>query len=154
FESSVFVIMRFPDTRRLPAPTNAMLDAIFTTIREELDHYGLLARRANDKTYARQLWDNLSVYMLGCKYGLAVLEDRSGDELNPNVTLEYGFMSALGREVVLAKERDFNHIRADLLATIPEEFSIETDLRVDEESLRKAVRRWMIALGRSPIRVA
>jgi hypothetical protein len=56
--------------------------------------------------------------------------------------------------VSLVKERDFDHIRADLLATIPEEFSIETDLRVDEESLRKAVRSWMIALGRSPIRVA
>jgi hypothetical protein len=150
FEDSVFVMMRFPDARTMSPDKLVMLEAIFKTIRDELARYGLNARRADDKTYAtdRQLWDNLCVYMLGCKYGLAVLEDRSGDELNPNVTLEYGFMRALGRDAVLVKEHGFQHIRADLLATIPKEFSIAANLQLDEQSLRAAVESWMIDLGR------
>jgi hypothetical protein len=147
FEDSVFVMMKFPDPK-MPRPVVDLLDAIFKTIRDELSRYGLNARRANDKTYAagRQLWDNLCVYMLGCKYGLAVLEDRSGEDFNPNVALEYGFMRALGRDAVLVKEREFKYIRADVLATIPKEFSI--GLVLDEQSLRDAIEQWMIDLGR------
>ena len=102
-------------------------------------------------TPSRQLWDNLCVYMLGAS-GIAVLEDRSGEELNPNVALEYGFMRALGRDAILVKERSFKHIRADLVGMIPKEFSIGTDLRLDESSLRSAVEAWMVDLNRPAIR--
>ena len=127
FETSVFVMMKFP-APELPAATNTMLQTIRETIRAELGRYGMNARCASDRTYgtSRRLWENLCVYMLGCKYGLAVLEDRSGKdgkELNPNVTLEYGFMSALGRDVVLMQDQGFTSIRADLLSTIPTTFS-------------------------------
>lgn len=154
FESSVFVMMKFPDSARMTIGVIEMLDKIFIVIRDELDRYGLRARRADDKTFAtsRQLWDNLCVYMLGCKYGIAVLEDRSGEELNPNVALEYGFMRALGRDAILVKERSFKHIRADLVGTIPKEFSIGTDLTLDERSLRDAVEAWMVDLNRPAIR--
>ena len=84
--------------------------------------------------------------MLGCKYGLAILEDRSGEELNPNVALEYGFMSALGRKAILVKEKTFKYIRADLVGTLVEEYSVGSDLAVDEESLRTAIEKWMISL--------
>jgi hypothetical protein len=150
FEDSVFVMMKFPDATKMQLAAVKMLDDIFKTIRDELSRYGLNARRADEKTYAssRQLWDNLCVYMLGCKYGLAVLEDRSGEDFNPNVALEYGFMKALGRDAVLVKERGFKYIRADVLATIPKEFSIGPDFDLDESSLRDAVEEWMIDLGR------
>jgi hypothetical protein len=156
FETSVFVMMKFP-AKELPAATNNMLETILRTVRAELSRYGLNARCASDRTFggSRRLWDNLCVYMLGSKYGLAVLEDRSGKdgkELNPNVTLEYGFMSALGRDVVLMQDEGFTSIRADLLSTIPTKFSIRADLAVDEQSIRKAVDDWMVDLGRPAAR--
>jgi hypothetical protein len=124
YEDSVFVMMKFPDEQHMPREIVDMLDSIFAAIRDELDRFGLRARRADDRTFAtsRQVWDNLRIYMLGCKYGLAVLEDHSGEELNPNVALEYGFMQALGRDAILLKERGFKHIRADIIGTIPKDF--------------------------------
>jgi hypothetical protein len=38
---------------------------------------------------------------------MAFLEDRVASELNPNVTLEYGFMKALNRKVGLFREASF-----------------------------------------------
>jgi hypothetical protein len=156
FETSVFVMMKFP-AQELPPATNKMLETILKTVRAELSRYGLNARCASDRTFgsSRRLWDNLCVYMLGCKYGLAVLEDRSGKdgkELNPNVTLEFGFMSALGRDVVLMQDEGFSSIRADLLSTIPTKFSIGADLAVDEQSIRAAIDGWMVDLGRPAAR--
>ena len=156
FESSVFVMMKFPG-QELPPATNKMLETILRTVRAELSRYGLNARCATDRTFgsSRRLWDNLCVYMLGCRYGLAVLEDRSGKdgkELNPNVTLEFGFMSALGRDVVLMQDEGFSSIRADLLSTIPTKFSIGADLVVDEQSIRAAIDGWMVDLGRPAAR--
>jgi len=153
FEKSVFVMMKFPDPRMTPEVIRMLEDA-HRIIREELDRYGLRARRADERTFApsRQVWDNLCIYMLGCKYGLALLEDRSGEELNPNLTLEFGFMRALGRDAILIKDRAFKHIRADIVGTIPKDFSISHEFIVDEQSLREAVGHWMIDLGRPALR--
>jgi hypothetical protein len=90
--------------------------------------------------------------MLGCRYGVAILEDHVGDELNPNVALEYGFMKGLGREVVLLKERRFKHLRADLVGTIPKEFDIGADHALDRRSIQDAVSNWLIDIGVPPKR--
>lgn len=147
YEDSVFVMMKFPDEKRMPATTVELLKAIFVPIRDELDRHGLRARRADDKIYSPQLWDNVCIYMLGCKYGLAVLEDLSGDEFNPNVALEYGFMLSLGRQSVLFTDGGFKKIRADIAGTVRKGFSIG-----DEKSLRAAVEDWMVDIDRGPKR--
>ena len=41
--------------------------------------------------------------MLAPAYGIAGLEDRVGDEFNPIVALEYGFLLGWGRAVVLLR---------------------------------------------------
>ncbi len=152
FDRSVFVMMKFPDPAHMEAWQVACLEDLYGAVKEELDRHGLVARRADKKTYAasKQLWDNLSIYMLGCRYGVAILEDHVGDELNPNVALEYGFMKGLGREVILLKERRFKHLRADLVGTIPKEFDIATDHAVDRRSLQDAVSNWLTDIGVPP----
>jgi nucleoside 2-deoxyribosyltransferase len=91
--------------------------------------------------------------MLGCDYGIAILEDRVGNEFNPNVALEYGFMLARGSKVVLLKEANFKHIRADILATIPAPFSINQEHVVDTHSVRNAISDWLsVDLGLAPRR--
>ena len=80
--------------------------------------------------------------MIGCKYGIALLEDIIADEFNPNVALEYGFMRALGKPTLLLKERRFK-ARADILGTLWEEFDI-LDI---ETSITSAVSRWLRDVG-------
>ena len=118
-EKSVFVMMKFPSDGMEDWKKQCLSD-LYNTIKDELDRYGLVARRADQKTYSenRQLWENVCIHMFGCDYGVAILEDHVGDEFNPNVALEYGFMLSRGCKVVLLKEANFKHIRADILSTI------------------------------------
>jgi hypothetical protein len=90
-----------------------------------------------------QLWKNVCVYMLCCKYGVAVLEDRAKDEFNPNVALEYGFMRALDKRALLLTDRGFRNLRADIVGTLREEFDI-TDLA---GTLAAPIERWIRSLG-------
>jgi nucleoside 2-deoxyribosyltransferase len=118
YQKNVFIMTRFQEGNK----ELMLLDA---TIRHSLEANGLKGHRADDRCYPtdRNLWDNGCTYMFGCKYGIAVLEDISVAEFNPNVALEYGFMRALGKPALLLKERRFS-TRADILGTLWEEFNI------------------------------
>ena len=148
YESSVFVMMKFPDG--LPEEHSRLLNRIFDVSGSALQAYGLVAKRADKKQYEPDLWNNLCVYMLGCQFGLAVLEDSGANEMNPNVALEYGFMKALNKEVGLLREKNFKHDRADLIGKLVKPFSIQQGLILDEESLKRAIRDWMIDCGVPP----
>ena len=134
YDRNVFVIMSF-DPQLVD-----VWNAIRTTLGSHEHRYTAL--RADLKTYgdARQLWDNLITYMHGCKYGIAVLEDRSANEFNPNVALEYGFMRALGKQVLLLKDRGFSKIRADILGSV----WIGFDMSDAAGSIETAIRQWLI----------
>lgn len=133
YSKNVFIMTRYQ-------PGNKTLETIDKTLRDTLRSHGLFAHRADDRCYAtdRNLWDNLCTYMIGCKYGIAVLENIILDEFNPNVALEYGFMRALGKPTLLLKEKRMAP-RADILGTIWEEF----DMLEIEDTIKRAVERWI-----------
>lgn len=137
YDRNVFLMTRFQTD-------NKQLAAIDVAIRTHLTTNGLRGHRADDKCYPadRNLWDNVCTYMIGCKYGIAVLEDIVAAEFNPNVALEYGFMRALGKPTLLLKERRFK-ARADILGTVWEEF----DIFEIESSIGSAVARWLRDIG-------
>jgi hypothetical protein len=114
FERNVFVMMKFPDRRSMKRSHLRLLEDIWEAIRDEAARYGLTAHRADQRSYHDQLWENICVYIIGSKYGIAVLEDDVASELNPNVALEYGFMKALDHPVALLRSSTFHHGRADL----------------------------------------
>lgn len=132
YDKNVFLMMPFYDHEHLTA--------IDKTIRGALDRRGLVAHRADDRTYPkdRNLWDNICTYMFGCKYGIAVLENTIVQEFNPNVALEYGFMRALGKECLLLKEQRFKP-RADIMGTLAEEF----DIFFPEKTVGECMERWL-----------
>ena len=70
--------------------------------------------------------------------GVAVLEGQVRREFNPNVALEYGFMRALDKRVLLLTEKNFKEIRADIGGVVRESF----DAR-QPKSIAKAVGRWI-----------
>jgi len=142
FEKSVFVMMKFPDAQ-INDMHRRLLNDIWRVISDTLGQRGLMARRADLSTYYDQLWENVCVHMFGSKYGMAILEDRVASELNPNVTLEYGFMKALNRTVGLFRADDFRHDRADLTGKLTKSFSIDANDRLNEPSLKSTIHDWL-----------
>lgn len=150
FDRSVFVMMKFPDPATTPPEDAELLEDIWLTIDHTLNAYGLKARRADKRAYTDQLWENICIYMLGSRYGLAVLEDRVAAELNPNVALEYGFMKALNRQVALARDIGFKHDRADLTGKLAMAFEIGLDKKLHRKSLSRSLQNWLGDLGIVP----
>jgi hypothetical protein len=145
YEKSVFVMMKFPDGQMTDLHRQ-LLNDIWRIISDTLGQHGLRARRADQGTYHDQLWENVCVHMFGSKYGMAILEDHVASELNPNVTLEYGFMKALNRTVGLFRAEDFGRDRADLTGKLSKSFSIDASDRLDEPSLKSAIHDWLSGL--------
>jgi TIR domain len=152
FERNVFVMMKFPEKLKMSDRHVRLLEDIFEVVRGEAARHHLLARRANDKHYHDQLWENVCVYIIGSKYGIAILEDEVAAELNPNVALEYGFMKALDHPVALLQWSRFQHVRADLSGKLARTFDIKKGV-LHKASLRKAVGDWLREQGiRAPRR--
>jgi TIR domain len=145
YDKSVFVMMKFPDPQ-LSDVHRQLLNDIWRVVSDTVAQRGLKARRADLGTYYDQLWENVCVHMFGSKYGMAILEDHVAAELNPNVTLEYGFMKALNRSVGLFRAADFRHDRADLTGKLAKTFSIDANHKLDETSLKSAIQDWLMGM--------
>lgn len=141
YEKNVFIMTRF-------VAGNKLLEELDKEVRRVLRANGLNPLRADDKMYLkdRNLWNNVCVYMTCCKYGIAILEDRIADEFNPNVALEYGFMRALNKSVLLLADTGFRNLRADIIGTLREQFDI-TDI---SSTIDKPITTWLSELGIKP----
>jgi len=146
FERNVFIMMKFPDRTSMKASHLRLLNDIWEAIRDEAARYGLAAHRADHRSYHDQLWENICVYIIGSKYGIAVLEDEVASELNPNVALEYGFMKALDHPVALLRSSTFQHGRADLSGKLSKEFDIVSGV-LRPRTLRPAIAGWFDEQG-------
>jgi hypothetical protein len=119
FVDSVFVMTKFPDPTD---PHGVELQAVIEAVLAGIAARGYKPRIANQQNYQRWLWDNVELYLLGCHRGIAIVEDRYAPELNPNVAMEWGWMYALGRDVLFLREKEFEHERADWTGLISESF--------------------------------
>tara|TARA_R110000787_G_scaffold453_1_gene1719 strand:+ start:4667 stop:5590 length:924 start_codon:yes stop_codon:yes gene_type:complete len=133
FERNVFVAMRFADT-----PQNA---EIWKAISETLASLGMTAHRADTKVYPRDddLWTNVCVYMLGCKYGICVFEEIDQRDFNPNVQIEYGFMRATDRRVLLLKDSRQPSMPTDIVGKVYKPF----DTFQITKTISEQVARWV-----------
>src|SRR5262249_14349270 len=152
YDQSVFVMMKFPDPKAIKPKQRKLLKDIWDVLVKTLASYGLTARRADKREYHDQLWENICVYMLGSRYGIAILEDRVADELNPNVALECGFMKSLNRQVSLFRDVQFRHDRAVLTGKLSKPFVIDSAEVLKPDSLAEAVKDWLLDIGVHPIR--
>lgn len=138
YERNIFIMTRL-------VSGNKLLEELDKELRNVLRSHGLDPVRADDKMYMpdRNLWNNVCVYMICCKYGIAILEDRVADEFNPNVALEYGFIRALNKPTLLLTDVGFRNLRADIIGTLREYFDI-TDIK---GTIKKPVEKWLKELG-------
>ncbi len=126
-----FLMMPFGDT---PAH-----ERIAKCIRDVCSSVGLEALRADDSRYSDDLLPNIRTYMHGCDFGVAVFERLTSDLFNPNVSLEVGYMLALGKPVCLLKDRTLQALQSDLVGRLYDSF----DVQQVEETLPPVLVRWL-----------
>lgn len=134
YDKNIFIMTRFESGNRL-------LEELDKELRLVIRDYDLNPLRADDKMYLRDrnLWNNVCVYMICSRHGIAILEDRIRDEFNPNVAIEYGFMRALNKPALLLADIGFRNLRADIIGTLRESFDI-TDIR---NTIRTPIEIWL-----------
>jgi hypothetical protein len=138
FENSIFVMTKYPDPKK-PDPVDAELEAVIQAARDAVQGCGYVARLAIEKQYHGLLWDNLELYLLGCKRGIAIVEDKYLPELNPNVAMEWGWMRGMGRNVLYLVEKTFRSHRADWSGLIESTF----DWANPGPDIKAAVENWL-----------
>ncbi|HEU4556515.1 MAG TPA: hypothetical protein VFS20_01655 [Longimicrobium sp.] len=119
FDNSVFIMTKFPSGNDQRAME---LDRVIETVKAGVRHRNFVPRLASEANVQRWLWDNVELFLLGCGRGIAIVEDRYTPELNPNVAMEWGWMTGMGRPVLFLRERNFQHERADWSGLLNETF--------------------------------
>jgi len=131
FDRNVFIMMRYRETPQF--------QIIERTIRATLEDYGLKGHMARDRAYTDDLWGNVCVYMVGCKYGIAVFEEIEERSFNPNIAIEIGYMYALGRKCLLLKDNRMPSMPTDIIGKLYKTF----DVFNIADSVEKQVREWI-----------
>lgn len=113
-DRNVFIMMRFQDTAQFAELRGAVVDALAA--------HGLEGIRADDREYHPDLWSNVEVYLLGCRYGIAAFEDFEARDHNPNVALELGYMRARDKRCLILKERTLPSVPTDVVGSLYKAF--------------------------------
>jgi hypothetical protein len=139
FDKSVFIMTKFPNTQN-PQPKDAELFKIINCVSESVKANGFIPRIAlGGKRYHQGLWDNVEMFLLGCKKGIAIVENKYNNELNPNVTMEWGWMRGMNRDVLFLVENTFDLERADISGLIQDRFEWENP----ELSINTSINSWL-----------
>ena len=133
--SNVFLMMRFRPTE--------YHGQISKTIERVLSEYSLNLIRADANDYTPQLWDNVEACMNACDYGIAVFEQIDERDINPNVSLELGYMRGQGKKCLLLKEKRLPALQTDLSGYLYSEF----DAFQIDGTIEPQVRRWLRSIG-------
>lgn len=122
YEKSVFIMTKFPG----PGKTvDKEFAKVIKLVRNAVTEAGYTPRIASEKQYHELLWHNVALYLLGCSRGIAIIESKNKEELNPNVAMEWGWMRAMNKPVLFLAEKSFNLQRADWSGLIEHQFQWE-----------------------------
>jgi hypothetical protein len=130
-DAVAFILMKFGTTRAHEEITQA--------IQDELAAHNIAGVRADHKEYHDDLYYNVLTYLHGCKFGVAVFERIEGDDFNPNVALEVGYMFASIKPVCLLKDRTLTSLHADLVGKLYREF----DTHDPHRTIRPQLAKWL-----------
>ena len=126
-----FIMMRFGST--------SAHQRIHASVRAALEPHGFTGLRRDDKEYHSDLYYNILTYMHAVRFGIAVIERLEEDAFNPNVSLEVGYMLALGKSVCLLKDSTVRTLQADLIGKLYREF----DPQDPRKTIPPQVLAWM-----------
>ena len=124
---TAFLIMRFGDSK----PHGAITAAIQKTLSE----LGISGVRADGKEYHPELFANVRTYLHGCGFGIAVFERIETEYFNPNVSLEVGYLLAMGKPVCMLKDKSLTQLQADLVGRLYRNFDVHDAANTIEKEL-------------------
>ncbi len=136
YEKSVFIMTKFPEGN---TPLDAELERVIKAVQDAVVACGFTPRIASEKKYHAGLWDNVEVYLFGCQRGIAIVESKYRHELNPNVTMEWGWMRGMGKDVLYLVEDTFDLGRADIGGLIQDHFQWSAP----EPAISTAIHNWL-----------
>lgn len=120
YEKSVFIMTKYPN--KPPGPLDVQLHNVIDSVAKHVTGCGYVPHMASDKRYHPELFRNIEVYMLACSKAIAIVESKHTAELNPNVTMEWGWLRSTERDVLFLVEKDFDRDRADIGGLIKDDF--------------------------------
>lgn len=134
--------------------TNAFLMTSFakenekkiSDVKDILAQYDVVCHIANAPggKYSDKLFQNIQVFMHGCDFGIGLYtndSDKTKDEkikINPNLSLEVGYMLAIGKPVCILKERELKKMNIDLADRLYCEFDEN-----DNDALSEVIKQWL-----------
>jgi hypothetical protein len=136
FDRNVFGMTRFPDAE-LAEDSDPIASAI-DSARTACEGHGLHLHLASDRAIVDDLWSNVTAHMWASRYGLAFFEDRRGEGLNYNLTIEVGAMLVTGRRCALLKDPSIEEMPTDLVAKIYKPVDFDSTGGVSD-----VVHRWL-----------
>ena len=136
YDDFVFIMTKFPDPKDAK-PEATQLKAVIDGVKEAVMARGFKPRIAWEKDYTRWLFGNVELFLLGCARGIAIVEDKYIPELNPNVAIEWGWMTAMGRDVLYLREEGFKHDRADWSGLVNYTFEWDKPKQGIEDAVNK-----------------
>ena len=92
--------------------------AILAALEKVSRETGVPLIRADHRLYHDDLFENVRIYLHGCSFGIAVFEDAEARGFNPNVSLEVGYLHALGKHVLHLKSSSLSKMPTDLLSKL------------------------------------
>lgn len=125
-----FLMMKFEDTK--------IQKQIIEVLKTHLSKKGIILLRADEKWYADELFQNIKTYMQGCSFGIALFERINSNDFNPNVSLEIGYMMALGKPVLLLKDKTLASLQTDLVGKLYHSF----DYQEPENTIPIVLDKW------------
>ncbi len=128
---TAFVMMIFADTD--------IHKKILAKVKGVLSPHGITALRADDKEYSDDLFTNIRTYMHCCDFGIAIFDRLLEDDINPNVSLEVGYMMGLNKLVCLLKDQTLKHLQSDLVGKLYKDF----DPQHIEDTIGTNLEKWI-----------
>ncbi len=126
-----FIMMQFTNTQ--------LHKKIVDVTKASCAAHGIVALRADDKLYSDDLLPNVRTYMHGCGLGIAIFERLTSENFNPNVSLEVGYMMALGKPILLLKDSTLSALHSDLVGRLYQIF----DTQSPQESIPSVIEKWL-----------
>ena len=122
-----------------------VFQTIINTIKDQLQENNLQGFTAAEYIFTEEsVWENVSVYMLTCELGIAVLEQILPTEqyLNPNVLIELGcMMGGLGKPCLIMKENRIPKLPSDIVK-IYQPFDASS-LEAAKSTVKEAIQNWI-----------
>jgi hypothetical protein len=118
-------------------------EKILQAVRDTLQDHGFEGIRADHKEYSPDLIHNVRTYMHGCGFGIAIFERLLGEDNNPNVALEVGYLMALGKPVCLLKDQTLKTLQTDLAGRLYRTF----DPQDPKCSIPNVLEKWISDIG-------